>query len=70
MQLSTTAYSQILIHTLSELEQCRVKETCPRIDKTAQDSNLGSLSRESESLPTCQCFYATVGSLLTSWGVF
>ena len=38
VQISTTVYSQVLIHIADELEECRVKnKTCPR----SQDSNPG-----------------------------
>ena len=37
---------------LSELEQCRVKI---RFHTAAEDSNVGSLSRESEVLPQRHC---------------
>ena len=45
--LSIASYSFI---QPSELEQCRVKKTCPRFNTAAQDSNPGSRSRESETL--------------------
>ena len=40
---------------LSELEQCRVKKRAQGFNTAAQDSNLGSLSRESEALLLTHC---------------
>ena len=40
---------------LSELEQCRVKKLARGFNTTAQDSNPGSLSRESKALPLSHC---------------
>ena len=40
---------------LSELEQCRVKKLAQCFNTTAQDSNPGSRSRESEALPLSHC---------------
>ena len=50
--LSIARYSFI---QLSELEQCRVKQTCPRFNTIAQDPNPGSLSRECVGLPLSHC---------------
>ena len=50
--LSITRYSFI---QLSELEQCRVKNLAHSFNTAAQDSNLGSRSRESEALPLSHC---------------
>ena len=40
---------------LSELEHCRVKKLAQGFNTAAQDSNPGSLSRESEALPLSNC---------------
>ena len=40
---------------LSELEQYRVKKLAQGFNTIAQDSNPGSLSRESEALPLNHC---------------
>ena len=40
---------------LSELEKCRVKKLAQGFSTAAQDSNVGSLSRESEVLILSQC---------------
>ena len=40
---------------LSELEQCRVKKLAQGFNTAAQDSNPGSLSRESKALPLSHC---------------
>ena len=40
---------------LSELEQCRVKNLAQGFNTAAQDSNPGSRSRESETLPLSHC---------------
>ena len=50
--LSIARYSFI---QLSELEQCRVKTLAQGFNTAAQDSNLGSRSRESEALPLSHC---------------
>ena len=50
--LSIARYSFI---QLSELEQCRVKKLAQGFNTAAQDSNLGSRSRESEALPLSHC---------------
>ena len=50
--LSITRYS--FIH-LSELEQCRVKKFAQGFNTAEQDSNPGSLSRESEALSLSHC---------------
>ena len=50
--LSIARYSFI---QLSELEQCRVKKLAQGFNATAQDSNPGSRSRESEILPLSHC---------------
>ena len=50
--MSIAKYSFI---QLSELEQCRVKETSQGFNTAAQDSNPGSRSRESEALPLSHC---------------
>ena len=50
--LSIVKYSFI---QLSELEQCRVKQNCPRFLHRSQDSNPGSRSRESEAVPVRHC---------------
>ena len=50
--LSIARYSFI---QLSELEQCRVKKLAQNFNTAAQDSNPGSHSRESESLPLSHC---------------
>ena len=50
--LSIVRYSFI---QLSELEQCRVKKLAQGFNTAAQDSNPGSLSRESEALPLSHC---------------
>ena len=50
--LSIARYSFI---QLSQLEQCRVKKLAQGFNTTAQDSNLGSRSRESEALPLSHC---------------
>ena len=50
--LSIARYSFI---QLSELEQCRVKKLARGFNTAAQDSNPGSLSRESEALPLSHC---------------
>ena len=52
--LSTVRYSFI---KLSELEQCRVKQLAQGFNTTAQDSNPGYRSRESEALPMSHCAY-------------
>ena len=50
--LSIARYSFI---QLSELEQFRVKTLAQGVNTVAQDSNPGSLSRESEALPLSHC---------------
>ena len=50
--LSIARYSFI---QLSELEQCRVKKTCPRFHTIAQDSNPGPLSRLCGALQQSHC---------------
>ena len=50
--LSIVRYSFI---QLSELEQCRVKKLAQGFNTAAQDSNPGSLRRESEALPLSHC---------------
>ena len=50
--LSIVSYS---FKQLSELEQCRVIEPYPRFHTAAQYLNLGSFSREPETLPLSQC---------------
>ena len=40
---------------LSELEQCRIKKLAQGFNTAAQDSNPGSLSRESKALPQSHC---------------
>ena len=50
--LSIARYSFI---QLSELEQCRVKKHAQGLNTAAQDSNLGSRSRESKALPLSYC---------------
>ena len=50
--LSAASYSFI---QLSELEQCRVKTLAQGFTTTAQDSNPGSRSQESEALPRSHC---------------
>ena len=50
--LSIARYSFI---QLSELEQCRVTKLAQGFNTAAQDSNPGSLSRESEALPLSHC---------------
>ena len=54
--LSIARYSFI---QLSELEQCRVKKLAKGFNTAAQDSNLGSRSRESEALPLSHCALQT-----------
>ena len=46
VHISTTVYSQITYIQLSELEQCIVKKLAQCFNTAAQNSNLGSLSRE------------------------
>ncbi|KAK2178784.1 hypothetical protein NP493_530g00018 [Ridgeia piscesae] len=55
-QLSIARYSFI---QLSELGQCRVKKIAQCSNTAAQDSNLGSLSRESKALPLSHCALRT-----------
>ena len=55
--LSIASYSFI---QLSELEQCRVKKLAQCFNTAAQDSNLGSRSRESEALPLSHCMVPNV----------
>ena len=50
--LSIARYSFI---QLSELEQCRVNKLAQGFNTAAQDSNPGSLSRESGGLPLRHC---------------
>ena len=50
--LSIARYSFI---QLSELEQCRVKKLAQGFNTAAQDSNPGSLSRDSGGLPLSHC---------------
>ena len=50
--LSITKYSFI---QLNELEQCGVKKLAQGFNTTAQDSNSGSCSQESEALPLSHC---------------
>ena len=50
--LSIARYSFI---QLNKLEQCRVKKLAQCFNTAAQDSNPGSLSRESEALPLSHC---------------
>ena len=50
--LSIARYSFI---QLSEWEQCRMKKLAKGFNTAAQDSNLGSRSRESEALPLTHC---------------
>ena len=50
--LSIAKYSVIQV---SEMEQCRVKKLAHGLNTAAQDSNPGSVSRESEALPLSHC---------------
>ena len=60
--LSIARYSTI---QLNELEQCRVKKLAQCFITAAQDSNPGSLSRESEALPLSHC--ALQQTLARTW---
>ena len=51
---------------LSELEQCRVIKVVQGFNTTAQDSNPGDLSRESEALHLSHCIYKQIQSI-TFW---
>ena len=55
VHISTTVYSQVLIYTAEELEQCRVKKLAQGFNTAANDANPGTLSRESEVLPLSHC---------------
>ena len=50
--LSIVRYS---FKQLSELKQCRMKTLAEGFNTAAQDSNVGSRSRESEALPLSHC---------------
>ena len=62
--ISTTVYSQVFIYAADKLEQCRVKQLAQCFNTTAQDSNPGPLSRESEVLPMIHCALLTHNMLL------
>ena len=64
--LSIARYSFI---QLSELEQCRVKKLAQDFNTAAQDSNPGSRSRESETLPLSHCALQA-GVLLFAFAAF
>ena len=51
VHISTSAIARYSFIQLSELEQCRVKKLAQGFNTSAQDSNPGSRSRESEALP-------------------
>ena len=55
---------------LSELEQCRVETFAQRFNTAAQDSNPGSLSRESEALPLSHCALQVVLYICPSYAPF
>ena len=60
IHISTTVHvARYSFIQLSELKQCRVKKPARGFNTTAQDSNPGSLSQESEALPMGHCIYLT-----------
>ena len=51
-QISTTVYSQVLIHTAERTGTPQSEQTCPRFETAAQDFNPDSLSQMSKTTVT------------------